>query len=127
MSVSSAKAAPTLKDALELLADAIDEIIGLESLRAPQEASYRPISNARAYVAQAAAILEAQPAAERTTLKDLRDSIEAMRQEARRDLRNPPDDGVSKNFDIAFFGGKSLGLLRARQEVDKLLSEASQR
>ena len=34
MSVSSAKAAPTLKDALELLADAIDEIIGLESLRA---------------------------------------------------------------------------------------------
>ncbi|MDG6979486.1 MAG: hypothetical protein JRN58_10450, partial [Nitrososphaerota archaeon] len=59
--------------------------------------------------------------------KDLRDSIEAMRQEARRDLRNPPDDGVSKNFDIAFFGGKSLVLLRARQEVDKLLSEASQR
>ena len=71
--------------------------------------------------------LEAQPATERTTLKDLRDSIEAMRQEARRDLRNPPDDGVSKNFDVAFFGGKSLGLLRARQEVDKLLSEASQR
>ena len=71
--------------------------------------------------------LEAQPAAERTALKNLRDSIEAMRQEARRDLRNPPDDGVSKNFDVAFFGGKSLGLLRARQEVDKLLSEASQR
>ena len=71
--------------------------------------------------------LEAQPAAERTALENLRDSIEAMRQEARRDLRNPPDDGVSKNFDVAFFGGKSLGLLRARQEVDKLLSKASQR
>ena len=71
--------------------------------------------------------LEAQPAAERTALENLHDSIEAMRQEARRDLRNPPDDGVSKNFDVAFFGGKSLGLLRARQEVDKLLSKASQR
>ena len=71
--------------------------------------------------------LEAQPAAERTALENLHDSIEAMRQEARRDLRNPPDDGVSKNFDVAFFGGKSLGLLRARQEVDKLLSGGSQR
>ena len=71
--------------------------------------------------------LESQPAAERTALENLHDSIEAMRQEARRNLRNPPDDGVSKNFDVAFFGGKSLGLLRARQEVDKLLSKASQR
>ena len=71
--------------------------------------------------------LDAQQAAERTALENLRDSIEAMRQVARRDLRHPPDDGVSKGFDVAFFGGKSLGLLRARQEVDKLLSEASQR
>ena len=68
LSAASATPAPSLKDALELLADAIDEIIGLESLRAPQEASYRPISNARAYVAQATAILEAQPAAEMTAL-----------------------------------------------------------
>ena len=80
LSAASATPAPSLKDALELLADAIDEIIGLESLRAPQEASYRPISNARAYVAQAAAILEAPPAAERVALKAIQGKIEDMLQ-----------------------------------------------
>ena len=123
------KPAPNLKDALRFLVDATNEIIRLESLWAPAGTSHPPISNAEAYVAQAMAIIEvAIPlVAERTALENLHDSIEAMRQDARRDLRNPPDDGVSKNFDVAFFGGKSLGLLRARQEVDKLLSKASQR
>ena len=115
MSAASAKPALTLKDAIELLKRA-------------QHA--RNFIDKHINVREAIEILkslEAQPAAERTALKNLHDSIEAMRQEARRDLRNPPDDGVSKNFDVAFFGGKSLGLLRARQEVDKLLSGGSQR
>lgn len=116
MSVSSAKPAPSLKELWANLRPHMAE---------PKWTSttYQEIAQFEEALREASA----PPAAERTTLKDLRDSIEAMRQEARRDLRNPPDDGVSKNFDIAFFGGKSLGLLRARQEVDKLLSEASQR
>ena len=115
MRTASAKPAPSLKETIR-------DIHALTNIAYKRKALIAPEA-----IEPFLKVLEAQPAAERKALENLRDSIEAMRQEARRDLRNPPDDGVSKNFDIAFFGGKSLGLLRARQEVDKLLSGGSQR
>ena len=50
----------SLKNVIELLKDAIENIEGLESLRDPQEKRYRPESLARYDVGKAISILEAQ-------------------------------------------------------------------
>ena len=53
----NAETKDALAKAIELLKDAIEEIEGLEGLRTQEEKAYRPISNAKAYVAQALAAL----------------------------------------------------------------------